>query len=167
MRESEFERLYGEYAKPLLRFLTYRTGDGAVAEDLVAETFERVLRTRWRFDPRRGSEKTWVYTLALSCLRDQGRRRAAEDRAMERSLANQPPPDPPPWEEQVGTRDQLERALGTLGPDERECIALRFGADLTIPEIARVQGRSRTTVHGRVYRGLHKLRAEMESQGEV
>ncbi|MFL5820742.1 MAG: RNA polymerase sigma factor [Solirubrobacteraceae bacterium] len=146
----------------MLRFLTYRTGDGVLAEDLVAETFERILRTRWRFDPRRGSEKTWVYTMALSCLRDHGRRRSAENRAMERSLAAGMPADSGGWEANVEDRDVLGRAMDTLNADERECIALRYGADLSIPEIARVLRQSQTTVHGRVYRGLRKLREEFE-----
>ena len=162
MRDRDFERLYAEHAIPLLRFLTYRTGDGVLAEDLVAETFERILRTRWRFDPRRGSEKTWVYTVALNCLRDQGRRRSAETRAIERSVAAGGLPASSDWESAIEDREVLERAMATLTADERECIALRYGADLTIPEIGRVLRESPTTVHGRIYRSLRKLREELE-----
>ena len=164
MLEADFERLYAEHAKPLLRFLTYRTGDSVLAEDLVAETFERILRTRWRFDPRRGSEKTWVYTVAISRLRDHARRRSAEGRALEKSVAGGPQAASG-WEGTVEDRDALERAMESLNAEERECIALRYGADLTIPEIARVVGESRSTVHGRVYRGLRKLREELGYEG--
>src|SRR4051812_29564462 len=83
VQHDVFERLYAEHAGPLLAFLTYRTGDGALAEDLLADTFERVLRARRRFDPRKGSEKTWLYTIALNLLRDNARRQAAEQRSME------------------------------------------------------------------------------------
>src|ERR671915_2159402 len=89
MRQDEFERLYEEHAQGLLGFLAYRTGDRALAEDLLADTFERVLRARRRFDPRRGSRKTWLYSIALNRLRDQLRRREAEGRALER--ATMPP----------------------------------------------------------------------------
>ena len=65
MRQHDFERLYAEHAAPLLAFLDYRTGDRALAEDLLADTFERVLRSRRPFDPRRGSEKAWLYTIVL------------------------------------------------------------------------------------------------------
>jgi len=162
MREGDFERLYSEHAVPLLRFLTYRTGDGVLAEDLVAETFERILRTRWRFDPRRGSEKTWVYTIALSRLRDHGRRRSVESRAIERSVAAAGVNSASGWEADIADREMLERALASLNADERECIALRYGADLTIPEIARVLREPPTTVHGRIYRALRKLREQLE-----
>ena len=70
MRREDFERLYDQHAADLFGFLAYRTGNRALAEDLVAEAFERALRARRRFDRRRGSEKTWLYTIALNCLRD-------------------------------------------------------------------------------------------------
>jgi RNA polymerase sigma factor (sigma-70 family) len=52
----------------------------------------------------------------------------------------------------------VKHALTRLAPEEREAIALRFGADLTVPEIARILGVSLSTAEGRVYRGLRKLR---------
>ena len=59
--------------------------------------------------------------------------------------------------EAIAERDALARALATLSDEEREAIALRFGADLTVPEIAATLGEKLTTVEGRVYRALRKL----------
>src|ERR671920_2243368 len=84
MRDDDFERLYAEHAQALFGFLAYRTGDRALAEDLLADTFEKALRSRRRFDARRGSEKTWLYAIAMNALRDHLRRRAAAERATER-----------------------------------------------------------------------------------
>jgi RNA polymerase sigma-70 factor (ECF subfamily) len=145
---------------PLLGFLTYRTGDRVLAEDLLADTFERALRARSRFDRRRASEKTWLYTIALNRLRDHQRRGAAEQRAVSQVGAGATDAFGPP-DDIVGERDELQRALATLSAEERESIALRFGADLTVPEIADVLGEPLTTVEGRVYRALRKLRAEL------
>ena len=61
----------------------------------------------------------------------------------------------------VDERDVVRRALEALSPEEREAVALRFGADLTLPEIAKVTGESRSTIHGRVYRGLEKMRGKL------
>lgn len=58
MRAEDFDRLYSEHGQALFGFLVYRRGDRVLAEDLVADTFERVLRTRARFDRRKGKEKT-------------------------------------------------------------------------------------------------------------
>jgi RNA polymerase sigma-70 factor (ECF subfamily) len=62
----------------------------------------------------------------------------------------------------VHERDALARALATLSEEEREAIALRYGAELTVPETARALGEKLTTVDGRVYRALRKLRAELD-----
>ncbi len=81
---GDFERLYEEHAQSLYGFLAYRTGDTALAEDLLADTFERAIRARARFDRRKASEKTWLYAIALNLLRDSARRSKTEARALER-----------------------------------------------------------------------------------
>jgi RNA polymerase sigma factor (sigma-70 family) len=157
MREVDFERLYEREAKGLFGFLAYRTGDRGLAEDLLADTFERALRARRGFDRRRGSERTWLYAIALNLLRDHARRAAAEGRAVERLDRERPAGEL----EAVEHRDLVQRALAGLAEEEREAIALRFGADLTVPEMAKLLGQPLTTVEGRVYRALRKLRERM------
>lgn len=161
MRDEEFEQLYAEHAQPLFRFLVYRTGDRALSEDLLADAFERALKARSRFDPRRASGKTWLYTIALNCLRDHARRRDAETRALERAAPVGTDAGADALDA-VDDREQLMRALAALSEEEREAIALRFGADLTVPEIARVQGEKLSTIEGRVYRALRKLRGVLK-----
>jgi len=168
IRDDGFERLYAEHAQDLFAFLKYRTGSTVVAEDLLADTCERALRARRRFDPRKGSAKTWFYAIALNCLNDHARLRAGEGRALERVAAG---PDfassvePEEIDElaedefdDMADRDQLNRGLAALSGEEREAIALRYGAELSVPEIAKLTGAPLTTVESRVYRALEKLR---------
>jgi RNA polymerase sigma factor (sigma-70 family) len=161
MRDDEFERLYAAEAQGLFAFLAYRTGDRALAEDLLADAFERALRSRSRFDRRRGSEKTWLYAIALNLLRDHARRAAAEGRALGRA-AELEEAGADERLEGLERRDALSRALASLSAEEREAVALRFGADLTVPEMAKVLDEPLTTVEGRVYRALRKLRERLE-----
>ena len=155
MRDTEFEKLYDEHAQALYGFLAYRTGDRALAEDLLSETFERALRARSRFNRRRGTARAWLYSIALNCARNAVRAHGAERRALERLGVPAHAADPGlPFED----RDELAHALDRLAPEERDTLALRFGAGLSSPEIARVTGEPLTTVEGRVYRGLRKLR---------
>jgi RNA polymerase sigma factor (sigma-70 family) len=161
MRDDEFERLYAAEAAGLFSFLAYRTGDRVLAEDLLADAFERALRARWRFDRRRGSQKTWLYAIALNVLRDHARRASAEARALERAGGAGGSESGDAELAQVEHRDEVQRGLAVLSDEEREAVALRFGADLTVPEIAKVLGEPLTTVEGRVYRALRKLRAEL------
>jgi RNA polymerase sigma-70 factor (ECF subfamily) len=161
MSDPDFERLYGEHSELMFGFLVYRTGDRALAEDILADTFERVLRARRRFDPRKSSEKTWIYSIALNLLRDRIRRTAAEGRALERFGPGAGESAPGPTTGDLEDRDELRRALHVLSGEEREAIALRYGADMTVPEIAKLTGERLTTVEGRVYRALRKLRDEL------
>jgi RNA polymerase sigma-70 factor (ECF subfamily) len=161
MRDDAFERLYAEHAQALYAFLSYRTGDRVLAEDLLADTFERALRARRRFDRRKASEKTWLYAIALNRLRDQIRRGSSESRAIER-VAVAAMAGSPGGIEEVADRDLVSRGLACLSEEEREAIALRFGADLTVPEIAKLTGERLSTVEGRVYRALRKLRDTLD-----
>jgi RNA polymerase sigma-70 factor (ECF subfamily) len=160
MRDETFERLYAEHAQALFAFLSYRVGDRATAEDLLADTFERALRAHRRFDRRRASEKTWLYTIALNCLRDHLRRRRTEGRALELVASGSGVAAPGDFRD-VADRDLLSRGLAKLADEERDAIALRFGADLTVPEIAKLTDQRLTTVEGRIYKALRKLRAEL------
>lgn len=161
MRREDFERLYEEHAQPLFGFLAYRTGDRVLAEDLMADTFERALRARNRFDRRKASEKTWLYTIALNLLRDHARRAGTEQRALER-LPSADDTGRPDELAGVEHRDTVERAMKLLSEEEREAIALRFGADMTVPEMAKLLKEPLPRVEGRVYRSLNKLRDRLD-----
>jgi RNA polymerase sigma factor (sigma-70 family) len=161
MRSDAFERLYSEHAQALYGFLAYRTGDRALAEDLLADTFERALRARARFDRRKASEKTWLYAIALNCLRDHLRRQGSEERALQRVAVGASAGSGGEID-RVADRDLVRHGLAALSEEEREAIALRFGAELTVPEIASLTGERLTTVEGRVYRALRKLRETLD-----
>jgi len=161
MRDDDFERLYAAEAPGLFSFLAYRTGDRALAQDLLADAFEKALRGRRGYDRRRGSEKTWLYAIALNVLRDHARRDAVRARAAAQ-LVPVPEGRADARLEAVEDRDALARAMAGLSDEEREAIALRFGAELTVPEMAAALGERLTTVEGRVYRALRKLRARLD-----
>ncbi len=162
MRETDFERLYADHAQALFGFLAYRTGDRGLAEDVMGEAFERALRSRKRYDPEKASAKTWIYTIALNCLRDRMRRSEAETRAVERVAAGTAAAAPDNGLSRIEDRDSLARALATLSEEERETVALRYGGEMTAPEMAELLDEKLTTVEGRLYRALRKLRDELE-----
>jgi len=121
MRDADFERLYAAEAQALFGFLVYRTGDRALAEDLLADTFERALRSRKRYDRRRGPAKAWLYTIALNLLRDHARRAAAAERALERTGPAATSVDPPPFEahvfDSVSSREMSGRRNDSVFPE--------------------------------------------------
>ena len=161
MRDDDFERLYAAEAPGLFSFLAYRTGDRALAQDLLADAFEKALRARRGYDRRRGSEKTWLYAIALNVLRDHARRDAARARAAAQLVPVREGRASASRSSTASSRASA-RAMAGLSDAEREAIALRFGAELTVPEMAAALGERLTTVEGRVYRALRKLRARLD-----
>ncbi len=161
MKNDQFEQLYAEHAEGLLGFLVYRTGDRGLAEEILADTFERVLRSRSRFNPNRASAKTWIYSIALNRLRDLARRREAERRALDRSGAREPG-TAGGEAERIEERSTVAAALAQLGEEEREAVSLRYGADLSVAEVAATLGVKVSTAEGRIYRGLRNLRDLLE-----
>jgi RNA polymerase sigma factor (sigma-70 family) len=90
--------------------------------------------------------------------RDNARREVVAQRAVTRDLAPQAAAPTANPLDAVDDRDLVQQALATLAAEEREAIALRYGADLTLPEIAALIKEPLSTAEGRVYRGLRKLR---------
>jgi len=140
-------------------FLVYLTGDRSVAEDLTAETFARALE-RWRkFDPRRGSARTWLCQLARSTaldhFRSEERRRRREGRY---ALGGTDAPDAAFGE---GLSPELGAALSRLSAAEREVLALRIILDLDGDSAARVLGISTSACSTRLSRALQKLEQEV------
>jgi RNA polymerase sigma-70 factor (ECF subfamily) len=150
---ASFATTAEEHLDDVYAYLVYLTRDRSLAEDLVADTFEKALRSWRRFDARRGSARTWLCqiarTTALDWFRAEERRRRREERAaapehVDASFAEGLSPD-------------LEAALAELSAAEREVIALRILLELDGDEAARVLGISPTAVSTRLSRALKKL----------
>ena len=155
VRDADFERLVRRHGQDLYAFLLYRTGNHWLAEELLQDALERAYRSRARFDRRRASEKTWLLTIALNRWKDLLRKHANEAAALETLGRDAPPPE---GMERVEERRALLSAMDALPSEEREVLALVYGADLTAKQVAEVLGLPMTTVQGRVYRGMRRLR---------
>jgi RNA polymerase sigma-70 factor (ECF subfamily) len=154
-----FDDAVEEHLDAVYRYLVYLTGDRSAAEDLAAETFEKAFRGWRRFDPRRGSQRTWLcriaHSVAVDWFRAEARRRRREEtysrdavEAGEAAFAD-------------GLAPELERALAALTPAEREVVALRVLLDLDGPSAARVLGISATACSTRLSRALRRLEEGM------
>jgi RNA polymerase sigma factor (sigma-70 family) len=142
-------------------YLVYLTRDRGIAEDLTAETFEKALRMWRRFDPRRGSARTWLCQLARTTALDHFR---AEDRRRRREGVYAIGEHVEPEEGLFGgLSPELERALAALSAGEREVIALRVLLDLDGETAARVLGISVTACSTRLSRALKKLEERMSA----
>jgi RNA polymerase sigma-70 factor (ECF subfamily) len=158
-RDYHFARVYDEHVWHVYGFLAYRVRDSDLAEDLTQSTFERALRAWPRFDPTRASERTWLLAIARNLLVDHYRR-DRPDLPGDIDEHNLPMVRGP--EEAVQSCARMQELLQMLGEREREVVALRFGADLTGPEIAELTGLSLANVQQILSRALRRLRALLE-----
>lgn len=147
--EAHLDEVYG--------YLLYLSRNATLAEDLTGETFEKAFRLWRRFDPRRGSAKSWLLsiarTTALDWFRAEERRRRREERVATPELQ----------EDAIGEglSPELEAAIATLTAGEREVIALRILLDLDGETAARVLGISPTACSTRLSRALKRLEERM------
>jgi RNA polymerase sigma-70 factor (ECF subfamily) len=157
---SDFGRVYEDNVWRVYAFLAYRLRDRYAAEDLTQATFERALRAWSRFDPSRASESTWLLTIARNLLIDHHRRdRSSAVGALDESVI----PTVPGPDERFAASPDLVVALEQLTERDREVIALRFGGDLTGPEIAALLDLSLANVQQILSRSLRKLRQLLEN----
>jgi RNA polymerase sigma-70 factor (ECF subfamily) len=164
-RAESFAALYDEHVERVYGFFGYRVSSREDAEDLTQATFERALKAWRRFDPRRASAATWLLAIARNLLIDHLRRQGGQ-KIHPLNLAepdNATPELHTTDDPRLGLSPELERALATLSERDRELIALRFGADLTGPEIAEFTGLSLANVQQIISRSLRRLRAELET----
>jgi RNA polymerase sigma-70 factor (ECF subfamily) len=159
-----FTDVVADHLDAVYRYLVYLTGDHSAAEDLAAETFEKAFRSWRRFDPRRGAPRTWLCRIARSeaidWFRAEARRRRREE-TYARDLGES--------EDAVlaeGLPPELEQALRSLSPAEREVVALRVLLDLDGPSAARVLGISATACSTRLSRALRRLEELMSDVGD-
>ena len=134
-------------------YLLYLTRDRTLADDLSGATFEKALRQWPRFDPRRGTARTWLLGIARTTALDWFR---AESRRQRREQAAAPPEAQEP-ELLGGLSPALQSALASLSAREREVIALRIVLELDGDQAARLLGISATAVSTRLSRALAKL----------
>jgi RNA polymerase sigma factor (sigma-70 family) len=153
----QFAAVAEQHLDDVYGYLLYLCRNAALAEDLAGDTFEKALRAWRRFDPARGSARTWLLaiarTTALDCFRAEERRRRREQRVAALDLHEDAPHE--------GLSAELAAALATLTAGEREVIALRVVLDLDSAAAARVLGISESACSTRLSRALHRLEERM------
>jgi RNA polymerase sigma-70 factor (ECF subfamily) len=152
----DFETVCEENLDGVFGYLLYLTGNRTVAEDLAAETFERALRRFKRFDPRRGTPRTWLLTLARSTALDHFRSEERRRRREGTFALRESNVDEGDFFGH-GFSPALEAALQSLSAGEREVVALRVLLDLDGETAARLLGISPTACSTRLHRALQKL----------
>ena len=159
--EAVFAGLFDAHAPGLHRYLSRRVG--AIADDLVAETFLAALAGRDGYDEAQADPRAWLFGIATNLLRrhfrQELRRLTATAKASARDTPGSDPGDVVP--DRVDAQVRIGRlALGIAGlaADDRDVLLLTAWAGLDGTEVAQALGIPVGTVRSRLHRVRRQLR---------
>ena len=158
---TDWDAVFVEQLPRVYNFFRYRVGPGSVAEDLTATTFEKAWRARDRYRSDRAAFSTWIFAVARNVAVDHFRAERPTvplDEAAEVAGGHTP--------EEIAERrsdeDRLGRLLARRTERERELLALKYGAEHTNRDIARMTGLSESNVGTILHRAVEALRTDWD-----
>ncbi len=174
-----FEVLVTRHRRPVYNFIFRFVRDAAQAEDLLQETFLRLIKGADAYE-KQAKFTTWLYTIARNLCVDASRRgkhrKAAsldapingeEDGA---ALIDLVAGGGPAVDRQAISRElavRIRRAVEALPDEQREIFLLREVNDLQFNEIAEIVGVPENTVKSRMRYALEKLREALEEYRDL
>jgi len=169
LRRRDFavlETLVEQYQYRLVRYLASLLGRRDGVDDLVQETWLRVLERGESYDGYSRFEP-WLFRVARNIALDAMRKGPmfsldSHEGDGVRSLPASGEPSPYTLAARTEDAERLAHSLQTLEPACREALVLRFQEDLSLQEISGIVGAPVSTVASRIYRGLAALRLQLE-----
>ncbi|GGY08839.1 ECF subfamily RNA polymerase sigma factor, BldN family [Streptomyces minutiscleroticus] len=154
-----FGRLYDQYSDTVYRYIYYRVGSRATAEDLTSETFLRALRRIGTFTWQGRDFGAWLVTIARNLVADhfKSSRFRLEVTTGEMLDANEVERSPEDSVLESLSNAALLDAVRRLNPQQQECVTLRFLQGLSVAETARVMGKNEGAIKTLQYRAVRTL----------
>ena len=147
-----------------LRGLARRAlGSSHLAEEVVQETFVRAWRARQRFDPARGSLRTWLFSIERNLLIDMARTRAREE--VHHAASGRMTETVDDNIESALVSWQVEDAVLRLSSEHRAVIVEMYFRGQTSKEMASRLAIPEGTVRSRLFYALKALKVNLESAG--
>ena len=173
--KEAFGQLFDRYYSKIFGYVLKRTGDVAVAEDLVSETFFKAMKNIKKFQWRGVSFSAWLYRIATNEVNMFYRRSKPFELSIEAENEahgfdvpdlNTPERDIVELQDTVERHAQYKMVQGhliKLSEKYQEVITLRYFENKKIHEVAEILGKSPGTIKSLLSRGVHKLKALMDS----
>ena len=164
---AAFSALYEHYYDSIYRYVSFRTGSFADAEDITAEVFVRMIESIHRFRWKGYPFSSWLFRIAHNLVVDFYRKKGRR---------NTVPLDDAPQIVDATAFDadarmdielsmgDVRRAMECLTDLQREAITLRFAAGLSVAETAKAMGKKDNAVKALQHAGLKKLRRTLCSE---
>jgi RNA polymerase sigma-70 factor (ECF subfamily) len=165
-RDAEaFAQLYETYFDPIYRYIFFKTGRQAEAEDLTQQVFLKAFQSITSFQWRGVPFSSWLFRMAHNQVVDYLRKRSREKALPLDEARMGGDIDPASLAEHRLTLEQLRAASQRLSPAQQEVLHLRFAAGLSIAEVAAAMGKSEGAIKSLQHSALLRLR-QLLSEGK-
>ena len=162
--------LYERYSKSIFNFILRFTNSPELSEDILQETFTRVWFAAHTFNSKRGTFKTWMFTIALNiCRNEMGKKRYQynyldfeELSSKEETTAITQEAEQSNLSDKLEMKDLISGALERLNPFLREIVILKHYQELKFSEIAEITNTPEGTLKARFHTALAKLKIMLE-----
>ncbi len=167
-REDALAECYRRHGGAVYSLARRVLGEVSDAEEVVQEVFLRLWTEPDKFDPERGSLRSYLlaqaHGRAVDMLRSQGSRRRREERDARRTAEAGYDLEREVWDLRVA--DQVKQAVAVLPREERRAIALAYFGGHTYREVAVLLDEPEGTVKSRIRAGLKRMRPALMADGE-
>lgn len=158
MDEGAFCALYERTARQLRAYLLRGCGDRTLADDLLQETYLRMLRSGFEGNDDR-HRRNYLYRIATNLLTDHYRRTRPQTDQLPQHDGS------PSHAHEIHLRSDIGSALAELAPRDRQMLWLAYVEGASHAEIADIMGLRTASVRSMLFRARHRLAEELKTRG--
>jgi len=165
--EDALAEAYRRHAGAVFALARRLLSERTLAEEIVQEVFLRLWNDPDRFDPGRGSLRSYLlaqcHGRSVDLIRSETSRRRREERELTLAAEAGYDLEHEVWD--LAVADRVKTTLQALPEGEREAILLAYFGGHTYKEVADLLGTPEGTVKSRIRAGLRKMRGELAATG--
>ena len=166
-REDALAEAYRRHAGASFALARRLLGDPQLAEEVVQEVFLRLWNRPDRFDPERGTLRSYLlaqtHGRAVDLMRSETSRRRREERDARETAAS--PPDIEREVVDMTVAERMKQVVASLPPEERKAIELAYFGGHTYRQVAVMLDAPEGTVKSRIRSGLRRMRQTLVESG--
>jgi RNA polymerase sigma-70 factor (ECF subfamily) len=163
--DAAYREVVARYGDSLYGYIYGITGDQVVSEEVLGDTYLRMVEHIDRYTFYGAPFKAWLYRIAHNLAINAAKRASRLVGAVELDLAARHETDPAVHMEGQFEAESLRAALTELTEEQQQVLLLRFVAEQRPAEVAQTMGKTENAVKQMQFRALQSLRRLLERRG--